>query len=104
MTFEGTAEPTALDDTLVTLAATVHRLVKQLADGALDPFDQVRLIGLMQDFEQLRNLMSVIDHYTMAAAQRLDLPTSLDFIGSTAFVTTLNGEVWKITNVSKFKH
>jgi hypothetical protein len=32
----------------------------------------------------------------------LDLPTSLDFVGSTAFVTTLNGEVWKITNVSKF--
>jgi len=37
-------------------------------------------------------------------ADELDLPTSLDFIGSTAFVTTLNGEVWKITNVSKFKH
>jgi hypothetical protein len=32
----------------------------------------------------------------------LDLPTSLDFVGDTAFVTTLNGEVWKITNVSKF--
>ena len=36
-------------------------------------------------------------------ADKLDLPTSLDFIGSTAFVTTLNGEIWKITNVSKFK-
>jgi hypothetical protein len=33
---------------------------------------------------------------------KLDLPTSLDFVGDTAFVTTLNGEVWKITNVSKF--
>jgi hypothetical protein len=32
----------------------------------------------------------------------LDLPTSLDFVGDTAFITTLNGEVWKITNVSKF--
>jgi len=32
----------------------------------------------------------------------LDLPTSLDFVGGTAFVTTLNGEVWKITNVSRF--
>lgn len=31
----------------------------------------------------------------------LDLPTSLDFVGDTAFVTTLNGEVWKITHVSK---
>ena len=35
-------------------------------------------------------------------ADKLDLPSSLDFIGDTAFVTTLNGEVWKITNVSKF--
>jgi hypothetical protein len=32
---------------------------------------------------------------------RGDLPTSLDFVGDTAFVTTLNGEVWKITHVSK---
>lgn len=31
----------------------------------------------------------------------LNLPTSLDFVGDTAFVTTLNGEVWKITHVSK---
>jgi hypothetical protein len=29
----------------------------------------------------------------------LDLPTSLDFVGRTAFITTLNGEVWTITNV-----
>ncbi len=35
-------------------------------------------------------------------ADELDLPTSLDFVGDTAFVTTLNGEVWKITHVSKF--
>jgi hypothetical protein len=32
-------------------------------------------------------------------ADELDLPTSLDFIGRAAFITTLNGEVWKITNV-----
>jgi hypothetical protein len=32
---------------------------------------------------------------------KLDLPTSLDFVGDTAYVTTLNGEVWKITHVSK---
>lgn len=33
------------------------------------------------------------------AVNELDLPTSLDFA---VFITTLNGEVWKITNVSKF--
>lgn len=31
----------------------------------------------------------------------LNLPTSLDFAGDTAFVVTLNGEVWKIDGVSK---
>jgi hypothetical protein len=34
---------------------------------------------------------------------KLDLPTSLDFVGHTAFVTTLNGEIWRITNVSRLK-
>ena len=31
----------------------------------------------MQDFERLRNLLSVIDHHIIAAAERLDLPTVL---------------------------
>ena len=31
---------------------------------------------------------------------KLNLPTSLDFVGNTAFVTTLAGEVWKIKHVS----
>ena len=31
----------------------------------------------------------------------LDRPTSLDFIGDTAFVTTLTGKVFRISNVSK---
>ena len=30
---------------------------------------------------------------------RLDLPTSLQFIGNTAFIVTLNGTVWKVDNV-----
>ena len=34
---------------------------------------------------------------------RLDLPTSLDFAGDTAFIVTLNGEVWRIKHVSKAK-
>jgi hypothetical protein len=31
---------------------------------------------------------------------KLNLPTSLDFVGKTAFVTTLSGDVWKIKHVS----
>ena len=31
----------------------------------------------------------------------LDRPTSLEFIGKTAYVVTLDGEIWKIDNVSR---
>ncbi|MEO6398948.1 MAG: ScyD/ScyE family protein [Tepidiformaceae bacterium] len=34
---------------------------------------------------------------------RLNLPTSLDFIGDSAFIVTLNGEVWKINGVSQLQ-
>lgn len=30
----------------------------------------------------------------------LDRPTSMEFIGNTAYVVTLTGEIWKIENVS----
>jgi hypothetical protein len=30
----------------------------------------------------------------------LDLPTSLDFVGDTAFIVTLNGEIWKVEGLS----
>jgi hypothetical protein len=30
----------------------------------------------------------------------LDLPTSLEFIGNTAYVVTFTGEIWKIDGVS----
>jgi hypothetical protein len=33
-------------------------------------------------------------------ADGLDRPTSLEIIGSTAYVITLNGETWKINDVS----
>lgn len=33
-------------------------------------------------------------------ADGLDRPTSLEFIGNTAYVATLNGEIWKIEGVS----
>jgi sugar lactone lactonase YvrE len=33
-------------------------------------------------------------------ADDLDRPTSLEFIGNTAYVVTLNGEIWKVESVS----
>jgi hypothetical protein len=34
----------------------------------------------------------------------LDRPTSLEFIGDTAYVVTLGGEIWKIADVSRRRH
>lgn len=46
-------------------------------------------------------LLAVNHDGTMTVvAARLDLPTSVDFVRNTAYVTTLNGEVWKISNAS----
>jgi hypothetical protein len=33
-------------------------------------------------------------------ADGLDRPTSLEFIGNTAYVVTLSGEIWKFDDVS----
>ena len=33
-------------------------------------------------------------------ADGLNQPTSLEFIGNTAYVVTLSGEIWKIDDVS----
>jgi sugar lactone lactonase YvrE len=46
-------------------------------------------------------LLRVNKHGTFSVlVDRLNLPSSLDFVGDTAFVVTLNGEVWKINDVS----
>jgi hypothetical protein len=34
----------------------------------------------------------------------LDRPTSLEFVGQTAFITSLSGEVWKVENVACRRH
>jgi hypothetical protein len=39
-----------------------------------------------------------------AVVDGLNRPTSVHFIGDTAYVVTLNGEVWKIGDVSKLAH
>jgi sugar lactone lactonase YvrE len=47
------------------------------------------------------SLVAVNDDGTFTViADGLDRPTSLEFIGNTAYVVTLAGDVWRITNVS----
>ena len=77
MTSEEVAELTPVDHAFATIVADFEHLTKLLGDGGLDPFDRQRAVRFMQDAERLRNRWSVVDHYTIAAAERLDLPTVL---------------------------
>jgi hypothetical protein len=42
-----------------------------------------------------------LDGRLRVVARNLNQPTSLEFIGDTAYVVTLGGEIWKIENVSR---
>ena len=77
MTSEEVAELTPVDHAFAAIVADFEHLAKLLDDGGLDPFDRQRAVRFMQDAERLRNRWSVVDHYTIAAAERLDLPTVL---------------------------
>ena len=77
MTSEGAAELTPIGHALAAWVTTFDHLVKLAADGGLGDLDGVGLVGFMQEFEQARNRLSLIDHQIIAAAERLDLATSL---------------------------
>ena len=77
MTSEGTAELTPIGHALAAWVTTFDHLVKLVGDGGLDDLDAPGLVGFMQEFEQARNRLSLIDHQMIAAAERLDLPTVL---------------------------
>ncbi len=50
-------------------------------------------------------LVKVNDDGTFSVViDRLNLPTSLEFIGNTAYVVTLTGEIWKIDGVRRHSH
>ena len=49
--------------------------------------------------------MKVNRHGTLTVVtDRLNQPTSLEFIKNTAYVVTLGGEIWKIKGVSSPPH
>ena len=77
MTFAGVNEPTELDRARDMFRTGLEHLIKAVDDGSLDQLGGMGLVALMQDQERARNLLSVIDHHIIAAAERLDLPTVL---------------------------
>jgi hypothetical protein len=68
---------TTLDNALAHYAAGLDRVIKVLADPSLSTIDQDRFIGVMQDFEQQRNRIPLIDHALIADAEARNLPDAL---------------------------
>ena len=77
MTFEEMDEQTELDLARDMFLTGLDHLIKAVGDGSLDQLGGMGLVALMQDNERARNLLSLVDHHIIAAAERLDLPTVL---------------------------
>jgi hypothetical protein len=77
MTYAGTDEPTEPDLARDLFHTSLDHLIKLTDDQTLDQLGGAGLVEFMQDMERARNLLSLIDHQTIAAAERLDLPTVL---------------------------
>jgi hypothetical protein len=52
------------------------------------------------EFGRGRTLYALSDGTFTPVTTGLDRPTSLEFIGTTAYVVTLGGDIWKIDGVS----
>ena len=66
MTFGGTAELTPIGHALSAWVTAFDHLAKLAGDGGLDDLDAAGLVGFMQEFEQARNRLSLIDHQIIA--------------------------------------
>ena len=77
MTFAELDEPTELDLAREMFRMGLEHLIKAVGDQGLDQLGGLGLVAFMQDVERARNLLSVVDHHIIAAAERLDLPTVL---------------------------
>jgi delta-aminolevulinic acid dehydratase/porphobilinogen synthase len=51
------------------LTVGLDHLVKLVEDGGLDHYDDPGLVGFLQDFEKVRNRLSLVDHVSIAAVE-----------------------------------
>ena len=68
---------TTLENAADQFATGLDQLVKVLADPSLSTLDQDRFIGVMQDLEQTRNRIPLIDHALIGDAETRNLPEAL---------------------------
>ena len=68
---------TTLENAADQFATGLNHLVKVLADPSLSTLDQDRFIGVMQNLEQTRNRIPLIDHALIGDAEARNLPEAL---------------------------
>src|ERR1044072_1082407 len=68
---------TTLENAADQFLTGLNDLLKVLADPSLSTLDQDRFIGVMQDLEQQRNRIPLIDHALIADAEARNLPDAL---------------------------
>jgi hypothetical protein len=74
------------------LGRTLYALSQGVWDGVMEGSPALPDTGALMEVQDDGTVVSVMDN--------LDRPTSLEFIGGTAYVVTLDGEVWMIENAS----
>lgn len=70
-------EVTPVDHALEHLSTDLDHLVKLVEDGGLDHYDNSRLVGFVQSFEQFRNRLALVDHRVVTDGDRRGLPDAL---------------------------
>ena len=68
---------TTVDNALAQYKTILDQLIKVFADPGLSTLDQDRFIGVMQDLEQQRNRIPLIDHALIADGEKRALPDAL---------------------------
>src|SRR5947207_106386 len=71
---------------------SLYALSHGTVDPNIDPSNSVAYTGALVKINEDGTFTHIVDG--------LDRPTSLEFIGNTAYVVTLTGEIWKIDGVS----
>src|SRR5882724_3076325 len=71
---------------------SLYALSHGTVDPNIDPSNAVAYTGALVKINEDGTFTHIVDG--------LDRPTSLEFIGNTAYVVTLTGEIWKIDGVS----
>jgi DNA-binding beta-propeller fold protein YncE len=101
-------QPTSMVATEVAFGAPLLVDVETGPNHHLYALSQGTWMGAAEGEPALPNTGSIVrvndDGQFTVVCDHLDRPTSLEFVGNTAYVVSLTGEVWKIEGISRARH